>query len=76
MPELPREHYITSMLGHPSSRTVLCTRCGSFVVDHPDWIGIHDNHHEQIDELIDWAQATSKLFVTPEPPTEGENPVE
>lgn len=70
-----RDNYITSMLGHPANRTVLCTRCGSFIVDHPDWLGIHDDFHDKFDELVDWAQAISKLFEQKQP-TEGENPVE
>lgn len=74
MPEPHKEQYVTSMLGHPANRTVLCTLCGSFVVDHPDWIAIHDKHHQTIDELVDWAQSVSKLFSTQ--PTEGDTPVE
>lgn len=73
MQEPHNEKYITSMLGHPANRTVLCTICGSFIVDHPDWLGKHDNFHQQIDELIDWAQTVSKLFTRP---TEGDTPVE
>jgi hypothetical protein len=57
-----RPKYITSMLGHPASRTVLCTKCGAFIVDSPDWRLIHDSVHEQFDELVDWAQHVSKLF--------------
>ena len=60
MPDRPK--YITSMLGHPASRTVVCLKCGAIVVDTPDWRLLHDDHHQEIDEMIEWAQAVSKTF--------------
>lgn len=68
-----RPNYVVSMLGHPASRTVLCMACGAFVVDTPDWRLVHDEHHQKIDELIDWAQAVSKTIEQANVIKEGQN---
>lgn len=50
-----------------------CDLCGATV--EAGWSrGKHNEFHEKFDELVDWAQAVSKLFATPQEVKSGETP--
>lgn len=56
--------YITPTTQH----LAICNQCGCTIVREPTAMIPHTEFHEQLDELIEWAQSVSKLFRTPEPP--------
>lgn len=57
---------------HPYPRTnyipAICSECGAAVVREPLAMLTHNEWHQKIDELIEWAQAVSKLFSGPQKP--------
>lgn len=43
----------------------ICNQCGALVSREANSMAPHNEWHEKMDELIEWAKAVSKLFAPP-----------